>query len=413
MTLRFVPILLILPFLFGCDGDNVTEPPEPTPIRITSPSNNSTLEDPVTVIATAGSGYTFTRVDFYIDGDSVWSDNLAPYQYYWNIFVYSGTSEHTILAVGHTPDTSYTSATITVDVVVIQGFSFLSAYVPNSLVAHGVTSYENVIMFVATGDPGVEVIDISSKSSPQYLSRYDSFGLAMKVDVSYPYVYIADRDEGALQVDFSDVGSLILTGIYNTPGLANDVAVSDNYLYVADQDGLAIADISIPDTLIALNRQELPTAVNYVVVRGDTAFATNIEGLYIIDFTNPYFPDILGGAPYITQGQAQAVAVTDTFAFIADGFEGVIALSINDPSNPRFLARYAVEQGVFTVDTGDSTLFIGAFSGGVFALDYSQPDTLRLIDQFESNNIVWQVHSNPPYLYAATSGGVSILRFVR
>ncbi len=412
MRLRFAVILLILPLLFGCDGDNVTEPPEPTPIRITSPSNNATLEDPVTVVATAGSGYSFTRVDFYIDGDSIWSDNSAPYQYYWNIFVYPSGSQHEIHAIGHAADTSYTSAIITVNVVITRGFSFLSAYVPNSLVAYGVTTYPNV-MFVSTGDPGLEVINISSKSSPRYLSRYDSFGLAMKADISFPFVYIADRDEGALRVDFSDVGLLVLTGIYNTPGLANDVAVSENYLYVADQDGIAIADISNPDTLIFINRQELPTAVNYVVVRGDTAFVTNVEGFYVIDFTNPYFPDILGGAPYITQGQAQAVAVKDTFAFIADGIEGVIALSIDDPSNPRFLARYAVEQAVSTVDVGDSTLFIGAFSGGVYALDYSQPDTLRLIDQFESNNLVWQVHSSPPYLYAATSGGVSILRFVR
>ncbi len=412
MRLRFAVIFLILPLLFGCDGDNVTEPPEPTPIRITSPSNNATLEDPVTIVATAGSGYSLTQVDFYIDGDSVWSDTTSPYQYYWNIFVYSGISEHTILAVGHTPDTSYTSATVTVEVVLTPGFSYLSTYEPNSQIAYGVTSYQNV-MFVSTRDPGLEVINISSKSSPQYLSRYDSFGLAMKADISFPFVYIADGDEGALQVDFSDVGSLVLTGIYNTPGLAKDVAVSENYLYVADQDGIAIADISSPDTLIFVNRQELPPAVNYVVVRGDTAFVTNVEGFYIIDFTNPYFPDILGGAPYITQGQAQGVAVTDTFAFIADDFEGVIALSIADPSSPRFLARYAVEQGVSTVDTGDSTLFIGTLAEGVFALDYSQPDTLRLIDQFVTQDIVWQVHSAPPYLYAATSRGVNILRFVR
>jgi hypothetical protein len=82
----------------------------------------------------------------------------------------------------------------------------------------------------------------------------------MKADISSPFVYIADMDEGALKVDFSDVSSLILTGIYNTPGLAKDVAVSENYLYVADQDGIAIADISSPDTLIFVNRQELPKA---------------------------------------------------------------------------------------------------------------------------------------------------------
>ena len=412
MRLRLAIIFLMLPFLFGCDGDKGTEPPEePVPIRITSPSDNATLEDPVTVVATAGSGYSFTRVDFYIDGDSVWSDLLAPYQYYWNIFVYPSSSQHTLHAVGHATDTSYTSATITVNVVVIHGFSFLSVYAPSTGVVQGVTNYQNV-MFVATGDPGLEVIDVSNKASPGYISRYDSFGLAVKAEAQYPYVYIADRDAGVLMVDFSNVNSLVLVGSYNTPGQAYDVAISGDYLYVADLDNLAIADISVPDTLIPVNNVSLTGGeVTYVSARGDTAFVTDVANFYIIDLTNPYLPDIL--TTYNTSGNAQGIAVADTFAFIADGVEGVKAYSISDPSNPRFLARYGVEQAVSTVDVGDSTLFIGAFSGGVYALDYSQPDTLRLVDQFDSGNIIWQVHSDPPYLFVATSGNIYLLRFVR
>jgi hypothetical protein len=411
MRLRLAIIFLIVPLLFGCDGDNGTEPPqEPVPIRITSPADNATLEDPVTVVATAGSGYSFTRVDFYIDGDSVWSDLSSPYQYYWNIFIYPSSSEHTLYAVGHAADTSYTSATITVNVIVTHGFSFLSTYVPSSGVVEGVTNYQNV-MFVATGDPGLEVINVTNKASPTYISRYDSFGLAVKAEAQYPYVYIADRDAGALRIDFSNVNSLALAGSYNTPGQAYDVAVSGDYLYVADLDNLAIADITAPDTLIPVNNISLTGGeVTYVSARGDTAYVTDVANFYIIDLTNPLLPDIL--TTYNTSGNAQGIAVADTFAFIADGVEGVKAYSISDPSNPRFLARYGVEQAVSTVDVGDSTLFAGGFSGGVYALDYSQPDTLRLIDQFDSGNIVWQVHSDPPYLYVATSGNVNILRFV-
>lgn len=410
MRLRLAIIFLILPLLFGCDGDNVTEPPEPTPIRITSPSNNSTLEDPVTVVATAGSGYSFTRVDFYIDDDSVWSDNSAPYQYYWNIFTYSSSSQHSVYAIGHATDTSHTSAAITVNVVITHGFSFLSAYVPSTGVVRGVTNYQNV-MFVATGDPGLEVIDVSNKASPGYISRYDSFGLAVGAEAQYPYVYIADRDAGALKVDFSNINSLVLAGSYNTPGQAYDVTISGNHLYIADWNNLAIADKSVPDTLIRVNNVPLTGEVTYVYARGDTAYVTDVANFYIIDLVDPYSPDIL--TTYSTSGNAQGIAVVDTFAFVADGVEGVKAYSIDDPLNPRFLARYAVEQAVSTVDVGDSTLFVGAFSGGVYALNYSQPDTLRLIDQFDSGNIIWEVHSDPPYLYVATSGNVHILRFVR
>jgi hypothetical protein len=410
MKLKFAVIFLILPLLFGCNGDNGTEPPESTPLRITSPSNNATLEDPVTVVATAGSGYSFTRVDFYIDGDSVWSDDSAPYQYYWNIFAYSSSSQHTIHAIGHAAEESDTSATVTVNVVIIHGFSFLSAYVPSSFQAFGVVNYQN-ILFVSTGPDGLEVLDISSKVSPQYLSRYDSPGQAMKADLVYPYVFIADLGGGVTRAIFTDLDSLVYRGIYTTQALANDVAVSDNYLCVAENDGFSIVDFSDPNTLNFINKVSFEDQPQYVVARGDTAFIAALEKFYIIDCTIPTSPQILSA--FVTDGLARSVAVIDTFAFIADGPEGVSVFSINDPTNPIEVARFATGQQIFAVAAGDSTLFAGGLAGGVYALDYSVPDTLRLIDQFDSGNSVHELHFDFPYLYVATSRKIDILRFVR
>ena len=410
MRLRFALIFLILPLLFGCDGDNVTEPPEPTPIRITSPSNNATLEDPVTIVATAGSGYSFTRVDFYIDGDSVWSDTTSPYQYYWNIFVYSGSSQHTVYAIGHAADTSHTSVAITANVVITLGFSFLSDYVPSSFEAFGVVNYQN-ILFVSTGPDGLEVLDITSKVSPRYLSRYDSPGRAMKADLVYPYVFIADRSEGVTRAIFTDLDSLVYRGIYTTQALANDVAVSDNYLFVAENDGFSIVDFSDPNSLNFINKVSFEDQPQYVVARGDTAFIAALEKFYIVDCTMPTSPQILSA--FVTDGLARSVAVIDTFAFIADGPEGVSVLSIFDPTNPTEIARYATGQQINAVAAGDSTLFAGGLAGGVYALDYSVADTLRLIDQFDSGDSVHELHFDFPYLYVATSRKVNILRFVR
>jgi hypothetical protein len=410
MKSQFAIFSTLILFIIGCHS-KTTEPGETAPIRISSPQNGDTLEEPVYIVAVAGTDYTFSRVDFYIDGDSVWSDNAPPYQYYWNVFVYTGSTEHTLEAVGHATDSTYTSDPVEVTVLIVPGFAFLSAYAPNTGVVYGVTSYQNAL-FVATGDPGLEVIDMTDKGAPRYRSRYDSFGQAVKAAVQYPYIYIADGDPGALRVDFSDVDSLILEGTYNTPGLATDVAVSGDYLYVADLDNLAIADISVPDTLIPINNVSLTGGtVNYVVARGDTAFVTDVENFYIIDLTNPSLPDILSTSQ--TSGNAQGIAVMDSFAFVADGVEGVKAYSISNPHNPRFVARYAVDQGASTLDVGDSTLFVGTFVGDVYALDYSQPDTLVLVDRFDTANLIWQVHSAPPYVYVATNSNVNILRFLR
>jgi hypothetical protein len=406
MKKRIALFLLVPALIAGC-ADSTTEPGEQDPIRISSPSNNATISEPLFVTAAAGQGYTFNRVDFYIDGDSVWTDTDSPYRYYWNVFQYTGTTSHTIAATGYTADSSFTSDTVNVTVSLTSGFAFLSTYVPNAQAAYGIVNYQNAL-FAAVGPDGTEVLDVSSRISPQYVSRYDSPGQTLKADVSFPYVFIADRDAGAMRLDFSNVSSLVLTGWFDTPGLANDVAVSGNYLYVADQDALGIADISQPDTIIALNPVSLTLGeVNYVVARGDTAYVTDNTNFYMIDLTDPYSPDIV--ATVSTPGQAQSVAVVDTFVFVADGTEGLISLSINNPSSP--LSTYGFQQAVSSVDVGDSTLFAGTFGGGIFAFDFSQPDTLQVVDQFGSQDLIYQVHSDPPYLYVAGSGGVTILRF--
>lgn len=410
MKTRLAIIFLASAFLAGC-SDKTSEPGEPPPIKITSPVDNATLTDPVIITAAAGTGYAFARVDFYLDGDSVWSDSAAPYQYYWDIFVYSGSSQHSIFAIGYTADTSYTSAAVSAYVSLTSGFSLLSAYAPSALAAYGVTNYNNV-MFVATGPDGLEILNVIDKSSPTYISRFDTPGQAMKADVYFPYVFIADYSEGVTRADFSNPDSLLQRGIFTSQAVVNDVAVSGNYLYIAEDDGLSIVGFADPDSMnfiskVGMSGQGQP---QFVVVRGDTAFVAALSRFYIIDCTTPASPSIISAIA--TAGQANGVAVDGDLAFVADGSEGVITLSIIDPANPVEISRYNTGQQVITVDTGDSVLFAGALSGGVYALDYSQPDTLSLADQIDTGNMIWQVHADGPYLYVATSGNVVILRYL-
>ena len=404
-------IILTMALLVGCGGVS-TEPGDPIPIKISSPGNNSTLTDPATITAAAGQGYTYSRVDFYIDSDSVWTDISSPYQYYWNVYVYTGSSQHSIYAVGYTADSSYTSAIVNVNVSFTSGFAFVSAYVPGSYAAYGISNYLNVL-FAATGPSGLELIDITDKASPGYISRYDSPGLAIKSAVSYPYVFIADGDQGVTRADFSNPDSLIPRGVYTSQAAANDVSVSGNYLFVAENDGVSVLGYSNPTDMnfiskVSMAGQDQP---QFVAARGDTAFVAALDKFYIIDCTNPAAPQIV--STYATAGQANCVAVDGDLAFIADGPEGVFTLSIADPTSPVEVARYSTGQNITAVDAGNSTLFAGGSSGGIYALDYSQPDTLTLADQFDTGNTIWQLCFKPPFLYVATSGNVNILRYFR
>jgi hypothetical protein len=405
------PVILLLLLLLGCD-EKPAGPEENLPVRITNPADGAVLFNPVIIEVQTGSDFSILSVDFIIDAQRVSTDSSAPYQYYWNIFGYQNDSDHTLEAVGHAADTSYESAPVTVTISLEQGIIFVSAYRPASGQSFGVNSYGH-LMFVATGQDGVEVLDILDKTAPEYLSRFESFGQAYKVDVRYPDIYIADLTGGVIRADFSNPDSLVEHGLFNIDINANDVAVSGDLVFVADQNGLVILDNSSPDSLGFLYRSSgVFNGANYVVARDDTVFLTNTEYLYIIDAVNPSAPVPVFSYP--TPGTARAVAVIDTFAFIADGAEGVIALSISNAANPRFLARFDLGAAIVsTVDATDSTIFVGSYSGDIVALDYSLPDTLRSISSFNTSVGINELHYDYPYLFAATSESVYILRFIR
>jgi len=409
MKANYAILLLAAALFVGCNN-KTTEPVE-TIIRISNPVDGATLTDPVTVTATAGAGYDFTLVDFYIDGDSVWSDSTSPFQYYWDIFAYTGVTNHTIYAIGYTTDSSYVSTAVSVQVSLASGFSFLSAYTPNSLICYGVANYQNA-MFVATGTPGMEVVSIVDKNIPAYVSRYDTPGQAVKAAVVYPYVFIADGAEGVTRADFSNPDSLIQRGIYTSQSAAYDVAASPNYLYVAENDGVSIVDYSDPNNLsyvsrVGMSGQDQP---QFLTVRNDTAFVAAVDKLYIIDCTAPSTPHIV--STFTTVGQARQTAVDGDLVFVADGSNGVLIISIASPASPVELGRFSANDQFNAIAVDNSTLFAGTLSGTVYALDYSQPDTPAVIDQFETGNEVYQIHPDFPYLLAATSGNVSILRFL-
>jgi hypothetical protein len=401
-------ILVALLGLAACNGNSTAPLPE-APISISTPSNGATLLDPPNITVIPGTGFTFTRVDFYIDSLLVSSDSIAPFQFRWNIFAYQSGTNHSIYAIGTTTDTSYTTDQIHVTVQFTRGFSFISVYRPGSQHALGVTSYYNVL-FISVGDFGLEVLDISAKSQPLFRSRLDTPGQATHSAVEFPNVYIADRNQGVTMANFQNVDSLLPTHIFSSQSQVNDVAVSDNFILAVENDGLSILAQS---NLSPFSRQAVQDHLNYIVARHDTAFMVGNGSFYVVDCTHSNASQIVGIYGN-NLGQGKAVAVTDTFAFIANGTDGIIALSIANPANPRFLARYNPSQDeMTTVATGNGLLFAGSHTSKVYALDYtSRPDSIQTVDIFTVGNLVEEIALDNNYVYVAANTDVDILRFV-
>jgi len=413
MKKTIIYLLMASAGFVACE-DQTTTPPPAIPIMITSPGDGATLHDSPTIRATPGAGYSFSLVEFEIDGDSVTSDSTYPYEYRWNIFVYPSGTQHDIVALGYAADTVYVSDTVNVTVQFQTGLTLASSFATGSQ-ATGVTIYQNGL-FVSLGDAGIELLDVTSRTSPNFVSRYDTPGQALHTAVQSPdpYVYVADRDGGVIRLNISDPDTLMSTGAYDTQSLAVDVATSGQYLFVAENDGaITILRVSNPNNISFVSRTSFTQDIlRYIVARNDTAFIVGISGFYLIDCRNTSSPQVV--SVYTDLSLGRAVAQADTFVFIANGTGGVEMLSISDPTSPRFLARFNPGQIMSSVDAGDSVLFAGSESSILYALDYrSTSGSITEIDQLSlGSDQIQEIDYQDYYIYVAASQNVYIARFI-
>lgn len=109
----------------GALGGNEPPPPPPPPpaadtaapeVSITSPSNGATVSRTITIRASASDGVGVARVDFFIDGVRVASDESAPWEYSWNTQKVA-EGAHTLTAIAYdAAGNSKTSSPVTVTV---------------------------------------------------------------------------------------------------------------------------------------------------------------------------------------------------------------------------------------------------------------------------------------------------------
>ncbi len=151
------------------------------------------------------------------------------------------------------------------------------------------------LLYVAAGDIGLEVIDVSNPGRPLLVWRVDTPGQASGVAVAGPHVCVADGSSGLQVFDVTNPQSPQLLGSVDTQGVANDVAVSGRFAYLADgPSGLQVIDITNPAS------PEIVGGVTTwdsrsIAVSGTTAYVRGL-GLHVIDVSNPRTPELAGQA---------------------------------------------------------------------------------------------------------------------
>ena len=289
---------------------------------------------------------------------------------------------------------------------------------------------ENV--FVADGNSGVHLIDVSKPELPRILKTIKGFQDASYIYIANGNMYALDTIRGLSVYRLQDIYNLenpnpkrtyIPTGVplsVSTKG--EDVYLSDNavgvYILTPDPLGgfnvkgtypLAVLDFDFADDNIQLISNNLhiinvdvPAEPKPITVLNTPGLASSIQrmqnflyltdihaGLHIVNMSNPFKPELVASHP--TYGSANSLALWKTetseeYAYIADGLGGIQTFEITNPYSPKWLTQYDAGGTAYDldVDNNESRIAVAHGKGGLKVIELSDPYTGSIIQDVRS-----------------------------
>jgi hypothetical protein len=264
--------------------------------------------------------------------------------------------------------------------------------------------------YVADGDTGLQIIDISNPEAPTIKGNYDTSGSAYGVQVVGNYAYVADDSSGLQIIDISNPTTLTLKGNYDTSGEAQTVQVVGNYAYVVDRhSGLKIIDISNPITPTLKGNYDTYTYAFGVYVVDNYAYVANgYSGLQIIDISNPTTPTLKGN--YNTPYYAHRVQVVGNYAYVADGISGLQIIDISNPTTPTLKGNYNTPDYAWGVQVVGNYAYVTDGYSGLQIIDISNPEAPTLKGNYDTSGYAHTVQVVGNYAYVADNeSGLQII----
>jgi hypothetical protein len=182
--------------------------------------------------------------------------------------------------------------------------------------------------FLADGEAGLRVVDVSTPTAPREIGSVDTAGYAYDVAAAGTFVYVADGASGLKVVDVQapsaprEVAGLSLEG-----GDVRGVHIAGSRAFVAAGSlGLVVVDVSDPKAPREISRSETPRTADAVFVAGNRAYVADTEWLRVYDVSEPSSPVEVGS--YETPSYARDLWVAGDTAYLAADQAGLMVFSL-------------------------------------------------------------------------------------
>jgi hypothetical protein len=170
----------------------------------------------------------------------------------------------------------------------------------------------------------------------------------------YAYLYVADKFEGLIVVNAATLldgdplnnylkrqldRTKYAGGAFNPGGVltgANNIVIAGTNAYITTDSELVIVSIDDPLNPKIVSRISAPALIHprAVAIQFRYGFVVDDEGLKVIDLTEPGRARLIEGG-FVRLAAARDVYVARTYAYVANGKEGLAIVDVKQPEKPR------------------------------------------------------------------------------
>jgi hypothetical protein len=218
----------------------------------------------------------------------------------------------------------------------------------------------------------------------------------------YGYLYVVDKYEGLILVNAAtllDGDSLnnylrraldpakFPNGAFNPAGAlngANNIAIAGTFAYVTTEQGLVIIDIDDPLNPKIARRISAPELRNprAIAIQFRYGFVVDDDGLKVLDVTVPANAQVVKGA-LVQLAHAHDVYVARTYAYVANGSDGIAIVDIEQPDRTRLDELYNadgklndVHQVKVAMTNASLFAYVADGKNGLRIVQLTSPDTM-------------------------------------
>lgn len=262
--------------------------------------------------------------------------------------------------------------------------------------------------FVAEGGTGLQIFDISTPSAPKLVGSLDTPGNAQEIVVSGHYAFVAAGTSGLQIIDIGQPDSPVLVGTLESSAGISDVSVSGRYAYVVEgSSGLRIVDVITPNSPIPVGA--LNTLGNALCVSGNYAYVLARDSLKIIDVSTPNAPVLVGTLEAADSEYFGELAVADGRAYVSNSASfdilGINVIDVTTPTAPVLVDSVNLPDDASALAVSNGYVYTVTFREGLQINEISQIAAPINVSSFDFGRILSMTLSDS---YILSSWGMLI-----